>query len=553
MSRVDHWLLVGATVAGAAALASGLGGTDLWPPDEPRVAEIAREMAATRRWLVPTLNGKPFLEEPPLFYWFQVVSYWIAGGASGVSARVPAALAGIAGVAATGALAASVGADPWIAALVLATFPEYWWMSRTATPDTAACAATALALLCFFVAWRAGRRALLAGTVAGIVAAFGCKSFLPVGLGVVAIGTFVAVAGRGRVRIADGLLAAAAVAAITGAWVWWLAHAVGGGAARFFVVGNHVGRFFGHADVGHARSVLYYPMNLALDLFPWSIVLPAAVVGAWTHRASPERHFPLVAAGAMLAVLTISEAKRAHYLLPAYPAFALLVAQWWSEAWHGRFDRTVRRLMLASLLAVGPVLAFLSFGVHAEDVRGKIVDVLAAARHATPAPASAVAAAAFLAGSFFVLQGERNGKPTRTVAALAGYVTGVHLLLSLVVFPRLNPLASPRPDAERLGRLANRGVHVMAFGTDDGTALSPILFYAGHEVPKIETVGTLVAHWQAGAACALIRTTDYAELAPKLSAPPVPTHLLPGSRFALVESAPGLCTTDPDPHRGPSS
>ena len=43
-------------------------GRDLWTPDEPREAEISREM-----WLapsvVPTLNGRPFIEKPPLYYW----------------------------------------------------------------------------------------------------------------------------------------------------------------------------------------------------------------------------------------------------------------------------------------------------------------------------------------------------------------------------------------------------------------------------------------------------------------------------------------------------
>jgi hypothetical protein len=40
----------------------------LWTPDEPRVAEIAREMAPTGDFLVSHLSGKPFLEKPPLFF-----------------------------------------------------------------------------------------------------------------------------------------------------------------------------------------------------------------------------------------------------------------------------------------------------------------------------------------------------------------------------------------------------------------------------------------------------------------------------------------------------
>src|SRR5437899_12825061 len=89
MTRSDRRLLaVGAALA-TAALAVGIGRTDFWPPDETRVAEISREMRAERSWLVPRLNGTPFLEEPPLFYWFQAGAYRLAAGPRPPPARGP--------------------------------------------------------------------------------------------------------------------------------------------------------------------------------------------------------------------------------------------------------------------------------------------------------------------------------------------------------------------------------------------------------------------------------------------------------------------------------
>src|SRR3989442_8259685 len=79
MSRSDRRLLAVAAALATAALAVGIGRTDLWPPDETRVAEISREMRAERTWLLPRLNGTPFLEEPPLFYWLQAGAYRLAG------------------------------------------------------------------------------------------------------------------------------------------------------------------------------------------------------------------------------------------------------------------------------------------------------------------------------------------------------------------------------------------------------------------------------------------------------------------------------------------
>ena len=68
----------------------GLSNHGLWSADEPRVAEIGREMALTGNWAVPTLNQRPFLEEPPLYY----ASLALAFKAFGISdkvARIPSA------------------------------------------------------------------------------------------------------------------------------------------------------------------------------------------------------------------------------------------------------------------------------------------------------------------------------------------------------------------------------------------------------------------------------------------------------------------------------
>src|SRR5690349_24517515 len=59
--------------------------------DEPRYAQIAREMLASHEWITPVLGGKPWLEKPPLYYWQAMVSYQIFG-VSDWSARIPSAL-----------------------------------------------------------------------------------------------------------------------------------------------------------------------------------------------------------------------------------------------------------------------------------------------------------------------------------------------------------------------------------------------------------------------------------------------------------------------------
>src|ERR1700731_1293470 len=69
----------------------GLGPFGLIGADEPRYAQVAREMLERRDWITPTLGGKPWLEKPPLYYWQAMLAYTIFG-VSDWAARVPAAV-----------------------------------------------------------------------------------------------------------------------------------------------------------------------------------------------------------------------------------------------------------------------------------------------------------------------------------------------------------------------------------------------------------------------------------------------------------------------------
>jgi len=57
----------------------GLGAFGLIGADEPRYAQVAREMLERRDWITPTLGGKPWLEKPPLYYWQAMLAYTILG------------------------------------------------------------------------------------------------------------------------------------------------------------------------------------------------------------------------------------------------------------------------------------------------------------------------------------------------------------------------------------------------------------------------------------------------------------------------------------------
>src|SRR3984957_20181039 len=87
-TRTDSLLLAGFC---AFLFFYGLGQFGLIGADEPRYAQVAREMLERHDWVTPVLGGRPWLEKPPLYYWQAMLVYRIFG-VSDWAARMPAAL-----------------------------------------------------------------------------------------------------------------------------------------------------------------------------------------------------------------------------------------------------------------------------------------------------------------------------------------------------------------------------------------------------------------------------------------------------------------------------
>jgi 4-amino-4-deoxy-L-arabinose transferase-like glycosyltransferase len=86
------WVLLLATVC--VAYLYGLGSVPLLGPDEPRYAQVAREMYLRSDWVTPTLAGHTWFEKPALLYWLMVASFHVLG-VTELAARLGSALAGL--------------------------------------------------------------------------------------------------------------------------------------------------------------------------------------------------------------------------------------------------------------------------------------------------------------------------------------------------------------------------------------------------------------------------------------------------------------------------
>ena len=69
--QLDCLLLLG---LGLLLVATGIGLRDPWPPDEPRFVLIARDLLATKSWLLPRVAGEVYADKPPLYFWLIALS-----------------------------------------------------------------------------------------------------------------------------------------------------------------------------------------------------------------------------------------------------------------------------------------------------------------------------------------------------------------------------------------------------------------------------------------------------------------------------------------------
>jgi 4-amino-4-deoxy-L-arabinose transferase-like glycosyltransferase len=497
--------------AGVLLLFAGLGRADLFNPDEPREAEMAREMLVSGDPIVPRLDGEPFLEKPPLFYWLVVGAYRAAGGPSEAAARVVPAIAGLLCLVVTFAMARRLFGDgpALLAALILLTGFESFWIARRTLIDMPMTLAILLACDALHRVITAERRAPPAWLLAAAVALAAALLFKGV-VGAAIPGLAVSGWLLWRRELAPlwrrGLVAAGIAALVpVGIWVRALHHRLGGAAVQEFVLVNNVHRFTGGAAKGHDNPFWYYLPAIGIDFFPWSLLLPFAVAAAarvalrsapWSPPASLDEERERSSLRDLLAwfllplmVLSLASTKRGLYLLPIYPAAAMLCAWWLARGRPGRVGRWAG-VAAAAIVAI----AFTA--------------VLAVTGHAGAAVALGLGGAV-LAG--LAARQARRDEP-RALGLSVACLTGLAYLLAvtMAVPSIVNRGTSARAAGESLRQRALAGVHIAFFDFREGN-IGGFCFYSGRTWRNVRTVDGLAGHLEAGGpgeALALVKGTD---------------------------------------------
>jgi len=344
-------------------------GYDLWAPDEPFFGEGAREMIADGHWLVTHINGKVNTHKPPFFFWLIALLSLPIGRVTSLTARLPSALASLGTVAMVLRLGRRVASERTavLAAFMLATTYMFWDKARSAQIDAVMCCLIWVALSAF-EAWRAGdlggRRAGLIFWAAGALAVLAkgpVGLLLPLGITIVNLAVD---REMGRWRDFAPLTGPLVFIAICGAWV---AATMLWGPAEYSVWGALEEHFVerGIHGMHHAQPWWYYVKVLPPQLLPWTFLVPGALVLAWRRRDRMDR-FLLVTVIFVVLFFSISTEKRTLYVLPAFPAFALLTARFlgvvvgWDEgpAMSKRWITVGQSFFAGLLIVLGAVAPF---------------------------------------------------------------------------------------------------------------------------------------------------------------------------------------------------
>ena len=361
--------LVVVVVAAAVTLAVGFAPMPFWDEDEPRFAAIARTMLETGDWVVPMYNDTLAVDKPVLMHWCMAACYRLFG-VSEIPARIPSALAALAtalallraGTAWFSVRTGVVAALAWIGCLLVGI------ESHAATPDAIL---TALTTWMTVLATEPLLRAATAGSQgtsmprlsagkAALVGALGglavlCKG--PVGF----VGPLAVIlpwvtaiewqarrdpsasvgrqmltairAGFGSVAFIRPVILTLAMLAVAAPWYVAVGLRTNGEwPAGFFLIHN-VGRFAAPME-NHSGGIFFHLLAMLVGFYPWSCFLPFAIVVA-TWRATSTDASSLERRGLGLALLwllvwvgafSLAATKLPNYVLPAYPAAALVVA-----------------------------------------------------------------------------------------------------------------------------------------------------------------------------------------------------------------------------------
>src|ERR1700733_1121021 len=275
-TRTDALLLAGFC---AFLFFYGRGQFGLFGADEPRYAQVAREMLQRHDWITPVLGGRPWLEKPPLYYWQAIVAYRI-WGVSDWAARLPSAIdATFLVLAVYFFLRRFQPGFELDGALMAASSGGIMGFARAASMDMALAAAFTIALLSWWTWHDTGKRMYLASFYGLLALGTLAKGPVAPFLAFLVIASYAAAVRELRLLLKTFWLPGIILFCVV-ALPWYFAvQARNPEFFREFIVEHNLGRFSKNL-YHHTQPFWYYLPVIALALVPWIVFVIAAFARA---------------------------------------------------------------------------------------------------------------------------------------------------------------------------------------------------------------------------------------------------------------------------------
>lgn len=329
----------------------------LLEPDESRYAEIPREMLERGDWVVPHLQGKPYLDKPPLMYWLVMLSYRMLGVDNWTARLVPglALHATILSIYWFGRRHLGERAALW-GSLLLSVAPGFISMGRLLILDGLLALWTTLGTLMAFEAMRQGNGHRLWWRLSWLATGLGILTKGPVALVLVLVPLVVYfrwLRRQNRPRGRD--LAEYVVGSVAVSLPWYVAIGLREPIfLRYFLWEHNVVRFVAPFD--HIRPVWFYLPVLLIGMWPAtllffgflrSLLLPQS---SETTRRPSEVGFYLLAASCIVVFFSLSGSKLPTYILPSFPWWAFVVG--WHVSVGGSARRTLATVLVGAMTLI---------------------------------------------------------------------------------------------------------------------------------------------------------------------------------------------------------
>jgi 4-amino-4-deoxy-L-arabinose transferase-like glycosyltransferase len=346
-----------------AILFVNLGGAAFFEPDEGRNAEKAREILLLDDWVTPHHNFLPTLDKPMASYWLVAISFKLFGF-SEWAARLPSALAAIGCLVLLYRFAHRLWGSPaalW-SCLVLATSIEFFMFARLAILDMS---------LTLFLSWTMFSFYLAAHTDNPRSRLFcGIAMYVAIGVGTLIKGP-IAVVLPGMVFFAYLLLqrqwsllqrlglarGALILFAIVTPWYLWT-EIRNPGYLRYFLWQEHIVRY-STPTFKRGGGWYYFFIVLAAGFLPWNFLLPQMVKHYWKKNVDEANLFLALWVILPFVFFSFSNSKLPHYILPIFPALALLMGRFLAEKFSDSSANGWNILITPWLFTIGLVVYLL--------------------------------------------------------------------------------------------------------------------------------------------------------------------------------------------------